>query len=107
VLCKQIAEQIQQTFGFKVHILLLRLTQFEHAAVNNPFYEAQSKSKTLYVFFLAENTPHSNLGALTALCSVNNQQLFTRHIRTIFHSLIVNHQVKKWHFMQVKWLCYG
>jgi uncharacterized protein (DUF1697 family) len=52
VLCKQIAEQIQQKFGIKVHILLLTLTQFEHAAVNNPFYEAQSKPITLHVFFL-------------------------------------------------------
>lgn len=105
MLCKQIAEQIQQTFGFKVHILLLTLTQFEHADVNNPFYEAQSK--TLHVFFLAENTSHSNFDTLIALCRFNNQQLFIRHIRTIFHSLIDNHQVKKWHFMQVKWLCYG
>ena len=37
LLSKQIAEQIEQEFGFKPQILLLTLTQFEHAVANNPF----------------------------------------------------------------------
>jgi uncharacterized protein (DUF1697 family) len=64
VLSHQIAEQIAQTFGFKPHILLLTLTEFEGAAANNPFPEAQSEPKTLHVFFLAEPSVKVNFDEL-------------------------------------------
>ena len=54
VLSNHIAEEMLQKFGFRPHILLLTLAQFEQAAANNPFPNAQSEPKTLHVFFLAE-----------------------------------------------------
>jgi uncharacterized protein (DUF1697 family) len=80
VLCKQIADEITQTFGFKAHILLLSLTQFEHAAANNPFPEAQSEPKTLHVFFLAKPAPHANLEVLTALKKDNESFLLVDQV---------------------------
>ena len=67
VLSKQIATEMLQTFGFQPHILLLSLDEFEQAATNNPFPNAQSEPKSLHLFFLAEPSPHANLAALTAL----------------------------------------
>lgn len=54
VLSKLIANEMQQTFGFRPQILLLTLAQFEQAAATNPFAYAQSEPKTLHLFFLAE-----------------------------------------------------
>ncbi|WP_299072055.1 DUF1697 domain-containing protein [uncultured Paraglaciecola sp.] len=67
ILSQQISEKIAQDFGFKPQILLLTLAQFEQAAINNPYYEAQSSPKTLHLFFLAENALHADLDSLTAL----------------------------------------
>jgi uncharacterized protein (DUF1697 family) len=54
VLSNQIAEEMLKKFGFRPQILLLTLAQFEQAAANNPFANAQSEPKTLHLFFLAE-----------------------------------------------------
>jgi uncharacterized protein (DUF1697 family) len=83
-LSKHIAEQMEQSFGFKPHILLLTLTQFECAAANNPFPEAQSEPKTLHVFFIAESATRANLEVLTALKKDNEsfslvEQVFYLH----------------------------
>jgi uncharacterized protein (DUF1697 family) len=71
VLCNQIAEQIQQSFGFKPQILLLTLAQFEHAVANNPFPDAQSEPKTLHLFFLAEHSVKVDFEALNHIKKAN------------------------------------
>ena len=80
VLSKILAEQMQQTFGFKPHILLLTLAQFEQAAANNPFPEAESEPKTLHVFFLAESATEVNLDALNALKKDNESFLLMEQV---------------------------
>ena len=62
-----VAEQIEQTFGFNAHILILTLAEFELAVANNPYPEAQSEPKTLHMFFLAEPTTLENFDVLSAL----------------------------------------
>jgi uncharacterized protein (DUF1697 family) len=66
-LSKQIAEQMEQSFGFKPQILLLTLAQFKSAAANNPFPVAESEPKTLHIFFLAEPTTVLTLEPLTVI----------------------------------------
>lgn len=56
-----VAEQIEQTFGFNAHIIILTLAEFEQAVANNPYPEAQSEPKTLHMFFIAEPTTLENL----------------------------------------------
>lgn len=67
VLSKTLADAMLQTFGFEPQLLLLTLAQFEQAAVNNPFPDAQSEPKTLHVFFLAEPSTASTLEPLSMI----------------------------------------
>ncbi|WP_339722702.1 DUF1697 domain-containing protein [uncultured Paraglaciecola sp.] len=74
VLSEKIANEMLQTFGFQPHILLLTLAQFEQAATNNPFPNAQSNPKTLHMFFLAE--PARNLDFDAMKCIKKDNESF-------------------------------
>jgi len=67
VLSEILADAMLQTFGFQPQMLLLTLAQFEQAAANNPFPDAQSEPKTLHVFFLAEASTVSTLEPLSMI----------------------------------------
>jgi|TARA_R110000868_G_scaffold191714_9_gene435958 uncharacterized protein (DUF1697 family) len=84
MLTNQIAKEMLQRFGFQPHILLLTLAQFEQAAANNPFPNAQPEPKTLHVFFLAEPTGKVDFDVLKQIKKDNEsfeliEQVFYLH----------------------------
>jgi uncharacterized protein (DUF1697 family) len=66
-LSELIANSMQVTFGFKPHLLLLTRIQLEQAIANNPYIAAQSDSKNLHLFFLAEQSGQRDFAALNQI----------------------------------------
>lgn len=52
VLTLHITTTMYRTFGFEPKVLLLTLEQFQQAATNNPFPQAEVEPKTLHLFYL-------------------------------------------------------
>jgi len=55
---RRIVETIENRHGFKPHVLVLRIDEFNKAMDANPFPGAQSEPKTLHLLFL-DSTPKS------------------------------------------------
>jgi uncharacterized protein (DUF1697 family) len=53
--------------GFEPRVLILTLREFERAAANNPFPEADDSPASVHLFFLAEPAKKPDRSALAAL----------------------------------------
>lgn len=73
ILAQQITAKMQQTFGFEPKTLLLTLEQFQQAASNNPFPQAETEPKTLHMFFLAEPEVELDVEKLNSLKKPNEE----------------------------------
>lgn len=71
ILARQITTKMHQSFGFEPKILLLTLEQFQQAAVNNPFPQAEVEPKTLHLFYLAEPVVDFDVEKLSGLKKTN------------------------------------
>ena len=80
LLATKISAQIEQEFAFKPHILLLTQSEFEQAAANNPYPEAQAEPKTLHLFFLAEDATEADLDKLSILKKDSESFVLTERV---------------------------
>jgi uncharacterized protein (DUF1697 family) len=63
----KIRETIKKSHGFEPQVLLLTPEEIESAIESNPFPEAESEPKTLYVQFLASMPKNPDPGALESI----------------------------------------
>jgi uncharacterized protein (DUF1697 family) len=70
-----IATAINQHFGFKPKVLLLRFDELEQAVRSNPFPEAESQPNSLHVSFLTSAPTSPDLQTLATLA--NNGERFS------------------------------
>jgi uncharacterized protein (DUF1697 family) len=66
-LSNRIRAEIKKSHGFDPDVLLLDVVAMENAIASNPFPEAESKPKTLHMFFLASAPGNPNLEMLESL----------------------------------------
>ncbi len=59
-----IATRVEESHGFRPHVLLLTAGQLDAAIEANPFPEAEAEPKTLHLFFLAAPPATPDLEAL-------------------------------------------
>lgn len=64
MLSNKISTAIQESHGFKPHVVLLQLADMEEAIASNPFPEAESKPKSLHVYFLDSVPRNPDIEAL-------------------------------------------
>lgn len=69
LLSNRISAAIKKSRGFEPRVLLLRLEAIEKAIASNPFPEAESKPKTLHVYFLASVPKNPDFDALESIKS--------------------------------------
>ena len=63
-LSTQITEEIEKRRGFRPHVLLLEVADFQAAMANNPFPEAEPDPQSLHLSFLDGEPENPNLEAL-------------------------------------------
>lgn len=66
-LATRIGDGVEQRFGFRPHVLVLRADQLSAAAAANPFPDAEAEPKSLHLFFLDRPPSSPDLGALARL----------------------------------------
>ena len=64
---------VEQHFGFKPKVLLLRADEFCQLLANNPFKQAYDQPKNLHLFFLDEPANSADIEKLNALKSATEQ----------------------------------
>jgi uncharacterized protein (DUF1697 family) len=68
-LAKQVASAVSKGRGFEPRVFVLRRSELERAAANNPFPEADGNPKSLHLFFLADLAKKADLNSMEALKS--------------------------------------
>jgi uncharacterized protein (DUF1697 family) len=66
-LAKELGAAVSRTYGFEPHVLVLTLSELEHAAADNPYSEADENPTSVHLFFLAEAPKKPDLQSLEAL----------------------------------------
>jgi uncharacterized protein (DUF1697 family) len=66
-LSAKIADEVEKSFGFKPHVLVLTLDEFTQSARQNPFTKAELEPKSLHLFFLYQTVQSVDLKELFLL----------------------------------------
>lgn len=72
-LSREILDAIEESFGFRPHMILLKQPQIRTAIRNNPFAEAVSAPKTLHFYFLDSQPKNPDLNGLAKLSEGTEQ----------------------------------
>lgn len=72
-LSEQIQTRVENRFGFRPQVLLLRESELQAALAANPFPAATTEPKSLHLFFLAREPSDPDLDALRAIQKVSER----------------------------------
>lgn len=81
-LSSRIKLAIERGLGFAPEVVVLSLTEFEHAVAENPFPQADAEPKSLHVAFFAAQLASPDLASLQRLCSASES--FALHERAFY-----------------------
>lgn len=84
VISSDVAAVIEQNFSFKPSVLTLSASQLDKAIKRNPFDAESNDSRTIHLFFLAEDARTADKDALEKLKHASEEFVLTKEVFYLF-----------------------